>query len=84
MYTNEEKQTAQALLSNKGFVELIAKVFLDTEDKFTDDTYLNKTNEELGEIVRANYLAEQKVKLRFNRLQMLGQKNEGKDRKVPK
>lgn len=84
MYTNEEKQTAQALLSNKGFVELIAKVFLDTEDKFTDDTYLNKTNEELGEIVRANYLAEQKVKLRFNRLQMLGQKSEGKDRKVPK
>ena len=84
MYTNEEKQTAQALLSNKGFVELIAKVFLDTEDRFTDETVQGKTNEELGEIVRANYLAEQKVKLRFNRLQMLGQKNEGKDRKVPK
>jgi len=83
MFTQEEKQTAQALLSNKGFVELIAKVFLETEDKFTDDTF-QKSNEELGEVVRANYLAEQKVKLRFNRLQMLGQSLEKKDHKVPK
>jgi len=83
-YTDEEKQTAQALNSNQGFLELIAKVFLDTEDKLTDEFVQGKTNEELGEIVRANNMAEQKVKLRFNQLRMLGQKVEKGSHKVPK
>lgn len=78
MYTDEEKNTAAALLNNNEYVELIAKVFLESEDKINSDVVLAKTNEELGEIVRANDLAEQKVKSRFNTLKMLARPKNSK------
>lgn len=78
MYNEKEKQTAQAILSNEDFTELIAKVFLEVEDKLTSDVVNSHSDKALGEIVRANDLAEQKIKTRFNRLKMLAQEKQGK------
>ena len=50
----------------------MAKIFLDTEDKLTSEVILGKTDEELGQIVRANDMAEQKIKSRFAMLKNLG------------
>lgn len=77
MYTKEEKETAQALISNTEYLELIAKVFLKSEDKLDSSFVSGKTNEELGEIVRANDLAEQKVKSRFAVLKQIGTTHKG-------
>ena len=71
MYTKEEKELAAVMLSNEGFIELLAKVFLETKDKINEELILTKNNEELGEIVKASVLAEQKVKARFNILKRL-------------
>lgn len=85
MFTKEEKQVAQQIVSNKDFVQLLAKVFLDTEEKISSETVNGKTNEELGEIVRANTLAEEKVQLRFSRLKQLGvDVGDKKNHAVPK
>lgn len=86
MYTKEDKEIAKGILSNKEFVELLAKVFLEEEDKITTAIINTKTNEELGEIVRASDMAEIKVKQRFNTLKMLGDTLAvtGKGSNVPK
>lgn len=77
MYTDEEKQIAKKLLENEEYLELIAKVFLTTEDKLDSSFVHGKDNEKLGEIVRANVLAEEKVKSRFNILKSLARTNTG-------
>lgn len=84
MYTEDERQIAKALIGNKQYTELIAKVFLESEDKLSSDVILNKTNEQLGEIVRASDLAEQKVKSRFNVLKMLAQNAGGQAKPAAK
>jgi hypothetical protein len=83
-YTAEEKQIAQAIVSNKEYCNLLAKVFLSTEDKLTMEVVREKTNIELGEIVRADLLAENKLQLRWNKLKQLGQKPVTGTNKVPK
>ena len=82
MYTEEEKLTAQALISNKAFTDLIRKIFLDVEDKFSPEIVDNRTNEQLGEVVRADSMAERKIAIRYSRLLTLGTKLEGKSNKV--
>ena len=82
MYTEEEKLTAQALISNKAFTDLIRKIFLDVEDKFNVDIILSKENYQLGEMLRANFMAEEKLKMRYSKLLQLGAKLEGKSNKV--
>lgn len=78
MFTDKEKQIAKSIVDNEDYVELLAKVLLTEEDKFTSEVIQSKTNEELGEYVRANDLAEQKVKQRFNRLKMAAEQKGGK------
>ena len=82
MYTEEDKLTAQALISNKGFTELLKKVFLDVEDKITPEFVDARTNEQLGEILRADSMAERKIAQRYSRLLQLGAKLDGKSNKV--
>lgn len=83
-YTSEEKQIAQAIVGNPDYCNLIAKVFLDTEDKLTLDFATGKNDEELGQIVRAQLLAEAKVKIRWNKLKQLGQESGKSPRVVPR
>lgn len=82
MYTEEEKLTAQALVSNKAFTDLLKKVFLDIEDKLNADIILAKENEALGQMVRADFMAEEKIKMRYSKLLQLGAKLDGKSNKV--
>mgnify|MGYP000518667555 CR=1 FL=1 len=77
-YTQEEREVAQALVNNKPALELLAKVFLETEDKLTQDIITSKTNDQLGELVRADDMAEQKVRNRFVVLKNLGIAPRGK------
>ena len=74
MYTPEDRQVAQALCSNPRYLALLAKVFLDEDDKLTPELVMQKTNEELGEMVRASMLAEIKVKNRYAMLKRLAEK----------
>jgi hypothetical protein len=84
-YTEEEKQIAQAIVGNKSYCELLAKVFLSTEVKLTSEVVREKTDKELGEIVRASSLAEDHIKVRWNKLKQLGQQETPKTtNKVPK
>lgn len=82
MYTEEEKLTAQAIVSNKHFTELLKKMFLEVEDKLDSTAIDGRTNEQLGEIVRANSLAERKIAMRYSKLLQLGTKLDGKSNKV--
>lgn len=72
-YSKEEREVAKKLCENQEFLELIAKVFLDSEDSLTPDFVNSKTNVELGEIVRAGSIAEQKIKSRYQVIKMLAQ-----------
>lgn len=81
-YTEKEKMTAQALVSNPAFLLLIKKVFTEQEDKLNADMIINRTNEQLGETVRADFMAEEKLKMRYSKLVQLGQKLDGKSNKV--
>lgn len=83
-YSQQEKKTAQAIISNKDFCELLAKVLLSTEETLSMEVVREKTNEELGEIVRADAIAKEKIQLRWNKLKQLGQSNSGKKSSVPK
>lgn len=78
MFTKDDRETAKQLLSNQRYVELLGKVFLQQEEQLAHETIHDKTNQELGEIVRANALAEHKVKTRYNVLQRLAQDTSGK------
>lgn len=82
MYTEEEKMTAQALVSNKAFTDLIKKMFTEKEDKLNPDIMIAYDNERLGEFVRADFMAEEKLKSRYSQLIQLGTKLEGKSNKV--
>lgn len=85
MYSKEERGLAKKLCESKEYMELIAKVFLEVEDKLTPDVVNTKTNEELGEIVRADSLAEQKIKSRYNTLRLIAQSStEGKPKPAGK
>jgi hypothetical protein len=83
-YSQEEKKTAQAIISNKDFCALLAKVLLSTEETLSMEVVRDKTNEELGEIVRADAIAKEKIQIRWNKLKQLGQSNSGKKSSVPK
>lgn len=81
-YTEEEKMTAQALVSNPAFLALLKKVFTEVEDKFEDDVVDVLDDERLGQMVRANSLAERKLKMRYSKLVQLGTKLDGKPSRV--
>ncbi len=84
MFTQEDKDIARGLMANGKFVELIAKVFLDTEDKLSLDLVKTSTNEQLGEFVRADMMAEVKVKTRFAKLKNLASEPTGKAKPAAK
>jgi hypothetical protein len=83
MFTQEDKDIARALMANEKFVELIAKVFLDTEDKLSLDM-LSRNDDELGQLVRADMMAEVKVKTRFGKLKQLASDPTGKAKPAAK
>lgn len=84
MYTKEDRQIAKALCSDPKYLELIAKVFLEEEDKLSIEFVTQKTNDQLGEIVRANTLAEIKVKNRYATLKRLSSETPGKPKPAAK
>ena len=77
-FTDAEKKLATQLLGEEAYVALIKKVFLEKEDSIHPDIILTKSDKELGEITRANHLAEMKVQDRYNRLQTIAAKTGGK------
>ncbi len=81
-FTKEEKKIARSIVNDEKVRDLLTKVFK-TPDQAVD---LSKNNEELGEIVRANALAEKKIIDRWSRLVQAGQEEEmtkGDSNKVP-
>lgn len=83
MYTKEERETAQALVANESYMKLLVKVFTEQDDKLNPDVVLAKTNEQLGEIVRAGSIAEEKIKNRLDTLKKLAVTYKGKGVNIP-
>lgn len=85
-YSDEDKQLAASIVSNKDIVELLGRIFLTEDTKLSAEVISTKPNAELGEFVRADYLAEQKVLNRFSKLKQLASevKTGKKGGKVPR
>ena len=84
-FTDKEKKTAQSIVENEAIVDLLSRIFLETQDKFTPEFIASKNNEELGELLRADSMAETKIVQRFNRLKQIGESlKSGGSKKVPK
>jgi hypothetical protein len=73
MYTEKEKAIARQIIENKDICALLEKVFIHREETLNLEMVAQKTNEELGEIVRANAMADQKILLRWRELHHTGQ-----------
>jgi hypothetical protein len=71
VFNEQEKKLAQDLLLNKDLIALIAKVFLTPQEEWTTDV-LKRPNDEVGELVKADVLAQQKIVGRFNELKRAG------------
>lgn len=69
---DKEKGIARNIVADKDMCALLAKVFTTQEESLNRELITSKTNEELGEIVRANALAEQKVLTRWSNLLRVG------------
>lgn len=82
-FTEEDRKIAQGLCSNPDFIALIKKVMLKREEPINPDLLALKTNEELGEIVRADEQAEIKIKSRLTTMLNLGLPK-GTNKPVPK
>lgn len=77
MYSQEEKEIARSIVDNKHIMELLKKVLVDPREDFGSEMILSKTNEQLGEIVRADDLATQKIIARFNTLKTMASMHTG-------
>lgn len=82
MFDERDKQLAKQLVENKDMLEFILKV-LNMEDKLSYEAIKSKDNQELGEITRANYLAQEKLVARYSKIKQLAQELSGKPQKVP-
>ncbi len=80
-FTKAEKKLARAIVKDEKTIELLSKVFK-TPDQVVN---LDKNNEELGEIVRANALAEKKIIDRWSRFIRAGSEEvtTGDSNKIP-
>jgi hypothetical protein len=71
-WTKKERALARQVVSDKELTEFLAKIFTKQEEDISLDIVSKKTNQELGEIVRANAMAQQKVLSRWASLVRLG------------
>lgn len=78
MFTDHEKEIAKRIVENEDMINLIKKVFVEPEEKIAFDIIKEKSNEELGEIVRANTVAEEKIRNRLIRLKNLALSSKSK------
>ena len=73
MYTDKEKATARHIVESEDIRKLLQKVFTTPSESLNPEVVASKTNEQLGEIVRAESLAEQKILIRWQELVRIGQ-----------
>lgn len=78
MFTDHEKEIAKRIVENEDMINLIKKVFVEPEEKIAFDIIKEKSNAELGEIVRANTVAEEKIRNRLIRLKNLALSSKSK------
>lgn len=73
MFTKKDEKIARGLVADKDLMALLEKALVNPNERLKSETVLEKTNEQLGEIVRAMELADMKIRARFNTLIALGQ-----------
>lgn len=78
MLTEQEKQIAKALIDNEEYKKLLTKVMLTDDLDLTLEEVNSKDDKELGELLRADIRANDKVKRRFAILQRAAQEKQGK------
>lgn len=71
-YTDKEKEAAKHIVDSENIKNLLAKIFTQRSTTITMETVQKKTNEQLGEHVRADAIAEQKILQRWGELVRLG------------
>lgn len=71
-YSDEERALARKVVANKNLLGLLAKVLVSPNEVISSDLVAQKTNEQLGELVRADDMARQKIVSRWGELIRLG------------
>jgi hypothetical protein len=82
MYTDKEKSLARSIVADKETLEFIEKMFCQAQKRWGIEN-LSLKNASLGEVVKADILAEKHVKDRFETLKRLGTVTSGKKSSVP-
>lgn len=71
MDQKQKIETAKRLIKDESIMELLTEFMLNAEDKIDPKIILDKTDEEIGQITRAELVAEDKIKYRFGRIKNL-------------
>lgn len=75
MITKEDQQQAKNIIENKSLLEFLTRVLVEPQQSWTSEV-IGMSNEQLGELVKADVLAQQKIIERFNKIKhMAGTKN---------
>lgn len=69
MLNEDDKRIIKRLQEDKAMLDVLRKIFV--VDEIISRETLSKTNEEIGEIVRANTKAKQTIEDGFNRIKNL-------------
>lgn len=84
-FTENEKKLAHTIVGDPALMAFIKKVFVLQQEQFTPEQVANMTNEELGELVKADVLAQQKILKRYTNLKRLAiEKSTSKTPTAPK
>jgi hypothetical protein len=84
-FTERDKKLAHTIVSDPTMLAFIKKVFVLPQEQFTPEQVANMSNGELGELVKADVLAQQKILKRYTDLKRLAiEKNTKSSPTAPK
>ncbi len=75
MISKEDQQQAKNIIENKPLLEFLTKYLVEPQQQWTGEV-VSMSNDQLGELVKADVIAQQKIIERFNKIKhMAGTSN---------
>ena len=76
MHTKEQQQLAKSVIENKALFEFLVSVLVEPQQAWTQEV-IGMPNEQLGELVKADVMAQQKIVERFNNIKRMATETGG-------
>ena len=76
MISKEDQQQAKNIIENKPLLEFLTKYLIEPQQSWTAEV-VTMPSEELGQLVKADVLAQQKIVERFNKIKNMAGTNGG-------